>query len=237
MATSTARGMAGDLRHGGQLGTVNTRPVSIDVDLAGRVHVAWWPSTATCPRSCIAYRRRDPGGSEPTISYPIPSPRRCSCRSWSPRTSAAAAGSWPGGRPARRPARQRTTLLADRLARHRPSPHRDPRPPRLHPPRRALRPPAAGQRPRRRRADPQRPLLLRRRPAPARRPQGALPRHLPPRLPTTQPPRRRRPRRLPHQRPHPHDNRRPHDRHVPRMSALRRVRTARRSARSRRCRR
>ncbi|HEX5900105.1 MAG TPA: hypothetical protein VFY32_11950 [Solirubrobacteraceae bacterium] len=64
--------MAGDLRHGGQLGTVNTRPVSIDVDLAGRVHVAWWPSTATCPRSCIAYRRRDPLGSEPTIFYPIP---------------------------------------------------------------------------------------------------------------------------------------------------------------------
>ncbi|MGZ8634141.1 MAG: hypothetical protein ACXWZZ_09860 [Solirubrobacteraceae bacterium] len=85
--------MAGDLRHGGQLGTVNTRPVSIDVDLAGRVHVAWWPSTATCPRSCIAYRRRDPGGSHPTIFYPSPSPRRCSCRSWSPRTSAAAAGS------------------------------------------------------------------------------------------------------------------------------------------------
>jgi hypothetical protein len=57
---------------GGQLGTASNRPIAIDVDLAGRVHVAWWPSTATCPRSCIAYRRRDSRGLGPAIFYPIP---------------------------------------------------------------------------------------------------------------------------------------------------------------------
>ena len=57
---------------GGEVGDNPLPPRDLNVDLAGRVHVAWVPPANQCgPAVCIAYRRSEPYGFGPTFTYPL----------------------------------------------------------------------------------------------------------------------------------------------------------------------